>query len=207
MLKRQMEILEQSFNFFSKELFDSRLSDQNTIITIQTKGKANAYGWCSVDNIWYNGNDDSIVTIREINICAEYLNRPFYNTCETLLHEMCHLDNLLSEINDCSRKQFHNELFKSKAESIGLNVNKIKNYGWSETRLGELLKCLVDKFITDNNIDTRIFNIARKDVKIKRVTKSNKKIKMICKECGVTISCDDEIGVICKKCGNEFIRK
>jgi len=210
-LKKQTEILEQAFNYFSLEKFNGTMSDKNTIITIQSRGKANCYGWCTVETAWYKGkletSEESEVQYHEINISAEYLNRTFYNTMETLLHEMVHLDNIFNGINDCSKKQFHNEKFKDRAESIGLVVDKVKRYGYANTTLSEELKQSVDKFILDNNINVRMFDIARKDKIIKKVNRNNKKIKMICNGCKNVVSCDDEINITCKDCEIQFVKK
>ena len=211
MLKNQIEILEQSFYYFSKSLFNGSLNDENTIITIQSKGKTNSYGWCTVDSAWYKGKDfteeEDCLQYYEINISAEHLSRNFYNITETLLHEMVHLDNILHRIVDCNRKQNHNENFKIGAERIGLIVEKVKQYGYANTTLGDKLKESVDKFILDKNIDVKIFDIARKDKIIKKVIRNNTKVKMICLGCRNVITCDDELNVTCKDCGIEFTKK
>lgn len=209
MLKNQTEILEQAFDYFSIEKFEGSLTNKNTVITIQSRGKANCYGWCTVECAWYRENEakDIISELYEINLSAEYINRSFYNTMETLLHEMVHLDNIINGINDCSKNQFHNEKFKDRAESIGLLVEKVKQYGWSNTTLSNELKESVDKFIIDNNINVKIFDIARKDKPIKKVARNNKKIKMICSGCKNIVSCNEEINITCMDCGIDFVKK
>lgn len=211
MLNEQIKILEKAFDFFSKEKFDNALGNNNTVITIQSKGKLNCYGWCTIEPIWYKGkeeeSEDGVTVYYEINLSAEYMNRDFYSIIETLLHEMVHLNNIFNRIEDCSSKQYHNEKFKAEAERIGLIVNKVKRYGWSETILSDELKELTDKFIKEYNINKYAFNIARKDKPVKKVIKRNKKIKMICNGCKKVISSDEALNITCNDCGEEFVVK
>ena len=201
MLKQQTEVLELSFDYFNKILFNSLLPQ--AMITIQSRGKDNCYGWCSVDPIWYKGEDidTSELTFHEINFSAEYLNRSFNDLMETLLHEMVHLSNITEGINDCSKRQFHNENFKEKAESIGLIVKKVKRYGWSETHLTEGLIKLVD----DLKVPKDIFVFARVDKPIKKVAKPNTKVKLVCPQCDTKITAEDEIRVTCMDCNCEYV--
>lgn len=212
MLKDQLDALEKGFKYFSNKFYDNTLNEDNTIITIQSKGKTKSYGWCTCEKSWYDGKqtlleEENIPKYYEINISAEHLNRGFANNMETLLHEMVHLDNILHGINDCSTKQFHNENFKKGAERVGLIANKVKQYGYAETSCGKELADDIHNFIVDNNINVKIFDTARKDKIIKKVTRTNKKVKMICLGCKNVVSCDDEINITCKDCGMEFVKK
>jgi len=211
LLKNQLDALEKGFKFLSDKFYDNTLNEDNTIITIQSKGKTNSYGWCTCDKSWYNGKyyneEEKIPKYYEINISAEHLNRGIINNMETLLHEMVHLDNILHNINDCSKKQFHNENFKKGAEKVGLIVTKIKQFGYAQTSLCKELIDDINLFISSNNINAEIFNIARIDKEVKKVTRTNKKIKMICSGCGNIVSCDDEINITCVDCGIDFIKK
>ena len=212
MLKNQLDALEKGFKYLSNKFYNNTLNEDNTIITIQSKGKTNSYGWCSCDKAWYDGKDyspleEQIPKYYEINISAEHLNRGFGNNMETLLHEMVHLDNILHNINDCSSRQFHNENFKKGAKRVGLNAHKVKQYGYAETSMTRGLIDDVHEFIVNSGIDVEIFNVSRIDKVIKKVTRTNKKIKMVCSGCGNIVSCDDEINITCKDCGIEFIKK
>lgn len=70
----------------------------------------------------------------EINISTATLDRPIEETAATLLHEMCHLYNLMHGIQDCSRgNTYHNKKFKECAEAHGLEVAHHERYGWTVT--------------------------------------------------------------------------
>lgn len=204
MLKQQTEVLELSFDYFNEKLFNSLLPQ--AMITIQSRGKDNCFGWCSVDPIWYTGEsgtdiEQSTENFYEINFSAEYLNRKFEDIMETLIHEMVHLSNITQGIDDCSKKQFHNENFKNEAERVGLRVEKVKRYGWTDTHLTEELIKLVDEL----KVPKDIFVFARIDKAIKKVTKQNTKIKLVCPKCKNKITAEDEINVICKDCDCEYV--
>ena len=56
---------------------------QRPATTVSPDGGHGAYGWCSVYEIW-QGNGGAY---REINICAEYIDRPISEVAATMLHE------------------------------------------------------------------------------------------------------------------------
>ena len=60
-------------------------------ITVSSDNGRGAYGWCSIYEIWQGANEAH----REINITAEYINRPIGEVAATMLHEMAHLYNLI----------------------------------------------------------------------------------------------------------------
>ena len=53
-------------------------------ITVSLDGGRGAYGWCSISESW-NASGEKY---REINICAEYLDRSIFELAAMLLHEM-----------------------------------------------------------------------------------------------------------------------
>ena len=80
----------------------------------------------------------------EINICADYLNRPYENICETLLHEMVHLYNAQNGVNDtCRAGTYHNLKFKKVAEEHGLLVTKNAKSGFCVTELSIAAKSFI----------------------------------------------------------------
>lgn len=87
------------------------------VITVQSTPKA--YGHCSTKKIWKSENDGQY----EINIGAEFLNRPSANTAATMCHEMVHLYCLVNEIQDtCQKGRYHTnptEAFKKTLEDNG----------------------------------------------------------------------------------------
>ncbi len=73
--------------------------------------------------------------VHEVVVIAEYLDRGVEDILDTLLHEAAHALNFARKIHDCSRSQYHNAKFKEAAEALGLEVTKVKHYGYALTRL------------------------------------------------------------------------
>ena len=100
--------LEHLFDIFNDHFFEGTLKP--SVIIASTSGRKNAFGWCTTWKAWTANNKKDIHSLSptpeeleilneqdgyyEINLCAEYLNRPFDEVCGTLLHEMVHLYNL-----------------------------------------------------------------------------------------------------------------
>lgn len=85
--------LEDIFDKLNAIYFEGKLP--KPVITVQTTPKA--YGHCSTKKIWKAGETEGMY---EINLGAEFINRPKEQTCATLLHEMVHLycnENEISE--------------------------------------------------------------------------------------------------------------
>jgi hypothetical protein len=131
-LKPVIEELENLFSKFNTRFFDSKL--EKSVITVSPDHTRGAYGWCTGWKAWQDGTKEG--GYYEINLCAEYLNRPFEETCSTLIHEMVHLQNLQDGVQDTSRSgMYHNQKFKTAAEAHGLTVEKGSKYGWHITTL------------------------------------------------------------------------
>ena len=127
-LKPVIEELENLFSKFNARFFADKL--EKPVITVSPDHTRGAYGWCTGWKAWKAGEDEGHY---EINLCAEYLNRPFEETCGTLIHEMVHLQNLQDGVQDTSRSgTYHNKKFKETAEAHGLTVEKGEKYGCSE---------------------------------------------------------------------------
>jgi len=59
---------------------------------------------------------------------------------------MVHYANNVCKVVDCNNNQYHNKHFKSKAESFGLTVEKVKNKGYARTALGDKAIAMVKKY-------------------------------------------------------------
>ena len=130
-LKPVIAELEDLFSKFNTRFFADKL--EKPVITVSPDHTRGAYGWCTGWKAWKAGEDEGHY---EINLCAEYLNRPFEETCGTLIHEMVHLQNLQDGVQDTSRSgTYHNKKFKETAEAHGLTVEKGEKYGWHKTTL------------------------------------------------------------------------
>lgn len=126
-LKPVIDELETLFSKFNKAFFEGKL--EKPVITVSPDHTRGAYGWCTGWKAWQDGAKEG--GYYEINLCAEYLNRPFEETCGTLLHEMVHLQNLQDNVQDTSRSgSYHNRKFKETAEAHGLTVEKGEKYEW-----------------------------------------------------------------------------
>lgn len=139
-LKPVIDELETLFSKFNKAFFEGKL--EKPVITVSPDHTRGAYGWCTGWKAWQDGTNEG--GYYEINLCAEYLNRPFEETCGTLLHEMVHLQNLQDNVQDTSRSgSYHNRKFKETAEAHGLTVEKGEKYGWHKTTLNPQAEAFV----------------------------------------------------------------
>ena len=89
---------EEMFDLFNEHFYEGELN--HPAITVSPDGGRGAYGWCSINEIW-NASGEKY---REINLCAEYLDRPIFELAATLLHEMAHLHNLMYSIQNVTTK-------------------------------------------------------------------------------------------------------
>ena len=117
---------EAMFDLFNHHFYKDELA--RPAITVSPDGGRGAYGWCSVYEIWQASGE----AYREINICAEYIDRPIGEVAATMLHEMAHLYNLPHEIKDVSNNgYYHNKKFKETAEAHGLHIEHHATYCWT----------------------------------------------------------------------------
>ena len=70
-LKPVIEELENLFSKFNARFFADKL--EKPVITVSPDHTRGAYGWCTGWKAWKAGEDEGHY---EINLCAEYLNRP-----------------------------------------------------------------------------------------------------------------------------------
>lgn len=118
---------------------------EEPIITIQST--PTAYGHVSVAKVWKRKGENR----HELNIAADWLERPIENVVATMIHEMVHLYNMQNDIQDCSRGgSYHNRKFKEEAEKHMISIEKDEKYGWTITKVtDELLEYIMDKGWSD----------------------------------------------------------
>ena len=196
-LKPVIEELESLFSKFNARFFTDKL--EKPVITVSPDHTRGAYGWCTGWKAWKAGEDEGHY---EINLCAEYLNRPFEETCGTLIHEMVHLQNLQDGIQDTSRSgTYHNKKFKETAETHGLTVEKGEKYGWHKTALApEALEFV-------QSLGKKGFTLVRpRPLGLKGSSKGggSSSRKYVCPCCGTIIRATKEVHVICAECDVEF---
>ena len=139
---------EEMFDLFNEHFYDNELT--RPAITVSPDGGRGAYGWCSINEIW-NASGEKY---REINLCAEYLDRPIFELAATLLHEMAHLYNLVHDIQDVSNNgYYHNMKFKATAEAHGLHIEKHQKYGWTVTTLAPEAEAWIKENIGEAGIN------------------------------------------------------
>lgn len=192
---------EELFDLFNQHFYDGELA--RPAITVSPDGGRGAYGWCSVQEVWKTERE----MYREINICAEYLDRPMTEVCATMLHEMAHLYNLLHEVEDTSNNgYYHNMKFKATAEAHGLLIEKHQKYGWTITTLTPEAEAWVKETLGDEAINaSRLPEGGAGKEKGKK--SKNRSIKYVCPECGAIVRSTKEVSVVCGDCDVPFERE
>ena len=187
---------------------------ERPVITILTDNTSGAYGWISVAKVWSSKDN---AWFREINLCAEYLNRPVELVITTLAHEMCHLLNIQNGVQDTSRSgTYHNQKFKDAAEARGLIVLKDPKYGFCVTKPSEKFTALVKKHcragcfklerMKTYRDGTPKITVTGSDGKEKTVTRTRQSSrKYVCLECGLIVRATKEANIICGDCGKAMV--
>lgn len=207
MLATDSAFLEKAFNTFNMVYYEGVLP--NVVITIQSRPKS--YGYITVNKIW----EDSVDNYHEINISAEYLNRPIENVLATLQHEMVHLYCIVVGIADTSKGgRYHNKNFKIEAEKRGLHIEYDKYVGYSRTTPTEefihvlategLFDMLIDHHRQEENSVVQppiVGGSGGAVVGGKSVGKQKGSTrKYICPTCNVTIRATKDVNIICGDC-------
>ena len=162
---------EAMFDLFNHHFYSGELT--RPAITVSPDGGRGAYGWCSVYEIWQASGE----AYREINICAEYIDRPIGEVTATMLHEMAHLYNLTHEIKDVSNNwYYHNKKFKETAAWLAQQPGMEDINASRKTVLQ--IKTKADD---DNGGETTT------TIKGGRTTSKNRSIKYVCPHCGAII--------------------
>ncbi len=188
------------FQLLNESYFEGQLP--LPAITIQSKGRRDAFGWCSSVEIWRDRQDTD--KRYEINIAAEHLDRDPIKTVETLLHEMVHLYCATKGIKDCSRGgRYHNAKFRDAAEQHGMTYEDPEispKYGWAFPTLRPSTKTRIETW----SIDPKAFLLARHVPETAKKRANNYKLE--CPSCGIKLRATKPgIVVICKDCGVELV--
>ena len=186
LLSRRVQELEKLFDVLNAHLFGGEL--QPVVITISPDTTRGAYGWFTVGKRWSTGTGDDARRYHEINICAEWCNRPIKAIVATLIHEMTHLFCSQNGIKDTSnRGNYHNTRFATAAKTHGLTVEKTR-YGWSKTALTEETSAWLD---TLNLKEFELFRISAQKESNTEGEDSKREytkwIKLVCPVCGEVI--------------------
>lgn len=180
--------LESIFDKLNAIYFEGKLP--RPVITVQTTPKA--YGHCSTKKIWKSENEG----MYEINLGAEFINRPKEQTCATLLHEMVHLFCAENEIADtCQHGRYHNKAFKSECETRDLLVEYDRANGYAHTSPTESFKDKLAK--AGVNLEVRFARILPK---ARAKAERERAHKYICPHCGQEVRTTSELSLICGHC-------
>lgn len=188
------------YDFINKHLFGGELV--RPVITVQVDSRNKAYGWWSVNKVWHENKDDE--GVHELNMCAQYLNRPIEEIASTMIHEMCHQFATLHNLQDTSRSCiYHNKLFKAIAESHGLNVVKVDKIGWSQTSLTSETAEIIRKFAAHNEENV----IYRSPLSINTTVKSSSTRKYVCPCCHTSVRATKQVNIMCADCDEYMVEE
>lgn len=209
--------LHKAFRLFNERFFENSLPIPAITIQSSSHNKL-SMGWCTVHKVW--GDKEGKTKMYEINISAEYLDLNFYETMDTLMHEMVHLYNLTNNIQDCSRNgTYHNKHFKERAIKSGFMYESDKpdkKYGWSYAKLSPETKQIIGQM----DINQEVFTIGRKgsrffeavengeepSIKEEEGEKKKKSFKWICPSCGIIVrSTKKDLFIKCGDCNQRLI--
>ena len=217
MLKNYQEMLEYAFEVLNRVYFNGELPP--IVITIMSSKRT--YGHYTVGCEWRRENE----RLHEINISAEYLDRPIENVCATLCHEMVHFYCALNGIADTSQNgRYHNKNFKREAEVRGLVISYEKYIGWSVTEPSEEFI----QFLRENNIEkpidinrdgwyrsglgsgddgngSGVTGTGGDDNGAGKKPKSSTR-KYICPSCGNSFRATKDINELCMDCNVQFVK-
>lgn len=207
---RVTQYLNKVFKRINSEYFDNEL--EMPTITIQST--VGAYGHVTTSKVW---KIESGKASYELNIGADYLDRPIENIVATLIHEGCHLYAMQNGIKDTSnRGVYHNKRFKALAEDRGLIIEKHSRYGWTITTPSEA----TINFCIDNDLQevliTRHTGITFTGVGTGKngngtpvkptAPKKGNSIKWICPCCGAIVRSTKILNIVCGDCNEKFIQ-
>lgn len=204
--QRVSQYLVKVFKAVNEEYFNYELD----IPTITIQSTTGAYGHVSTQKIWHNNE----VSTYELNLSADYMNRPIENVVATLIHEGCHLYAMAKGIKDTSnRGVYHNRKFKMLAEERGLQIEKHNKYGWTITNPTEdtLDFCISRGFEDIEIVRGSSFSMGVSGGKSGngattiRPKKPSSTRKYICPCCGNSFRATKAINVMCMDCEEPFI--
>jgi len=187
--------LEGIFDKLNAIYFEGKLP--RPVITVQTTPKF--YGHCTTKKVWKSEAE----AMYEINLGAEFINRPKESTCCTLLHEMVHLYCVDNGITDtCQNGRYHNKTFKAECEACDLEVDYDRTNGYAYTKPTDAFKAK----LADAGIDLTV-RFARVMPKVKQKTERTPAHKYVCPCCGQKLSTTAELFLICGICEQPMDRQ
>ena len=209
-MSRLTGCLEKCFRLVNADLFDNELP--TPMITCVPTSRA--YAHITVYPVWDTKRGNKY----ELNISSAYLTtRPLEEVVASMIHEACHLLNIVHGVQDTSNNGvYHNKQFKRTAEEHGLSVTRSDKYGWSHTAPGDpVLQFVLDHMDELREIEMNRSIPQRQMVSIgthssnggmvvtPTVTKGHSR-KWVCPQCGTIIRSNKPVRVICAVCMQLF---
>lgn len=199
--QRVSQYLVKVFKLVNETYFNNSLD----IPTITVQSTIGAYGHVSVQKVWHNEE----TATHELNLSADYLNRPIENIIATLIHEACHLYAMQNHIKDTSNHGiYHNKRFKALAEARDLKISRHEKYGWTITEPTEkLLDFCIENQLEDIQIvrQSSLMLIGTPGKTVTRKPSSTR--KYFCPCCGNSFRATKNINVLCLDCNIPFIQE
>ena len=179
------------YDFWNEKYYGGELI--KPVITIQADAKNKATGWFVCGEVWHESAEEAGSV--ELNISAQFLNRPAADIAETMLHELAHQYAHINKMQDCSRGgSYHNKLFARIAETHGLTVEKDSRIGWAVTKLSPAAAELFAGFSSEHKL------IYRDPDKRGMKVKSSSTRKYICPICGTSVRATKRVAIMCAEC-------
>lgn len=185
---KTVQYLNHIFILINEKYFSNQL--ETPTITIQSTLRI--YGHITTHKVWHT---EAGKETYELNIGANYLNRPIQDVVTTLIHECCHLYALQNNIKDTSNNGvYHNKNFARIAQKCELITEYVSHHGYARTRPSpETIR-----FCTDNDL---------KNIEITRAITRRGTVKYkrwVCPCCGAIIRSTKYVNVICGDCKVPF---
>ena len=187
--------LEELFDLLNKLYFESKLA--RPVITVQSTPKS--FGHCTTKKVWKTEGE----SYYEINIGAEFLNRPSEKTAATMCHEMIHLycrENELKET--CQGVRYHNKLFKEEAEKRELEAGYDRANGYTHT---EPTEAFTSK-LREEGYALEVPFARYTPEKEKAASIRNKPYTYSCGQCGQEVRSTADLNLICGNCEIPMLR-
>lgn len=196
------------FKYANEYYFNNELP----LPTITVQSSAKSYAHVTTSKVWESETGSTY----EINISADYLNRPIENVIASLLHEMSHLYNIVNGIADTSRNgYYHNKKFyKTATEIAKLDISYDSTIGWSITEPTEsTIEFILQYGIEEIKIHRQSSyyptfggNSGNKSKGTTAKPKGSNSIKWTCPCCGAIVRSTRELNIVCGDCNVKFER-
>ena len=181
------------YDYMNERLFNGELKELT--LTMSPDAKNKSLGWITDAKVWKEDKNDG--GMYELNLSAQFLNRPISEIASTLIHQMCHQWARENGFKDTARSgSFHNKLFKKVAEDHGLNTEYVNGRGWANTTLNESAEQLLSEYVAHN--PARLI-YREMPVKPKRIRDAGIR-KYVCPDCEVNVRATKQVNVICGNC-------